>query len=129
MKRLLFGVVLSVLFSPGVSAREFSGVLETLSPEVEARAWLKTPDGQAAFARREMSAREAERLVARLYRAGALRVTVSFTAGDADGFAVELPLDKERRAGIFEAANRIHRRLGLALLDDEEQEVITVCVR
>jgi hypothetical protein len=125
---MFVGATVAASIGP-VCAQTFSPDAAEVESQVEARAWLKTEAGQGAFAEHEMTAREAERLVLRLYRAGALQVTVSFFGGDVNGFQIELPLDGERRADIFEVARRVHRRFGLALFEDEAQDVITVWIQ
>ena len=102
-------------------AREVKELSRTVS---EARAWIKGAAPAAQFApTRFESAGAALDFVYKIYRAGALEVTV-VEAGHA--LNIVLPADMELRTSVIDVCNVERERSGTAALSDEGQQHITL---
>ena len=97
-------------------AREVKELSRTVS---EGRAWIKGAAPAAQFApTRFESAGAALDFVYKIYRAGALEVTV---VGDGAALNIALPEDAELRAHVIEVCNVERERVGAASLSDRGQ--------
>ena len=123
MRSYLFGfLALSLFLTVSVGAWEPEGAFEP-----EALTWLKEecpPDFFAAKPR--FSVRRVERLVRRLYAAGALEVKAARMLGEFAGLRVFLPLHPERRRDIISLVNKRRAECSLVSVGDTGQEEIVL---
>ena len=117
-----------VLASPGPSARAQALYRpQEAATEPEATAWLKGyADKLYLPGPPRVDITQVESFVKRVYRAGAIYVTVVSFEGEPQGLRISLPHDAVRRRGIFALANVELQKAGFAGGDDTGQEELVV---
>jgi len=120
--------MIAAVFSVGVIpslAQAWEVVEEAVEPE--ALTWLQEACPPDFFrSQTRFTARSAERLVRRLYAAGALDVTMARVGGEIAGLRVFLPLDPERRRDLIALVNKSFVDCSLSPAEDMGQENIVL---
>ncbi len=95
--------------------------------EPEALTWIQEACPPGFFSSgTQFTPRSAERLVRRLYDAGALDVRMARVLGELAGFRVLLPLDPERRRDLLMLVNKRLSECSLARAKDTGREDIVL---
>lgn len=124
MRYLYWVMVAEVLFFVAVAGAAWE---PEEAAEPEALTWLQEECPPAFWrSQTQFTLRSAERLVRRLYDAGALRVTMARVLGEFKGLRVFLPLDPLRRRDLLALVNKRLSECSLAAAEDTGQEAVVL---
>jgi hypothetical protein len=131
MKRIFFGLLPFGFWLVALSFGTCGAQIREEPWEPEAQNWLNVSSPVDFFreihsqgGRSFLSQHEAERLILKLYDAGALFIGVIFLNAEPQGFRITLPLDTFRREAIFEVLNKTLERSQFTALRDTGQDDI-----